>query len=59
MTATSPVKINLISFKEWMTDTLSLTKIDTFKGQMALITVVKKYILPLKDRMSQTTLPKK
>ena len=40
-TVTFPIKINTISFKEWMTATLPLTKTDTFKGQTAVIKVVK------------------
>ena len=41
MTARFPVKINIISFKEWMTATLPLTKKDTFKGHTAVTTMVK------------------
>ena len=39
----STVKVNSVSFKKWMTNTLSVTKIEIpyFKGIMAAIRLVK------------------
>ena len=63
MTASSPVKINRVPFKEWMAAILPVTstllqQIHYFKELMATVRVVKEINCPLKNRMRSKGFPK-
>ena len=60
ITARSPVKVNTLSFREWMTGTLSVTKTDILlqrKDDCNQSGEINR--LPLKNRMPRIDLPKK
>ena len=60
MTAASPVQINIVHFKEWITAILTVTKTDTLLQRMDFCNQNGELSrLPLKNRMPKTGLSKK